>query len=320
MRLRRLWPSSPDSHGRDGSGSTATPVQAPTGVVTAAVGVVHSPCDKTRFRPARPAGTRGECPSREGRHTSSPDEDVAKSRTGSRLSHPFQEEMMRMTRGWTGLRAAVIALGLLAGNAPRANANSNTTPADLLQYSVVGNITQTGVTSTMGTAGLNEIGFNQVTNALIDPTSNIPLGSFVVSPLAVGQETTYNNTPFTLTFTPQQFNNTDLGNSKITVSGTLNGSLNGPYQSSVLVSFNSLSNNGFTLQPGSSSTLDLLPGDQKLLVPPSAGGITTMEGLIRTTGLEAPAPEPSTIALFLSTVCGLGLRRYVQVRRQKAQA
>ena len=118
MRLRRLWPSSPDSHGRDGSGSTATPVRAPTGVVTAAIGVVHSPCDKTRPEPARPAGDREESPSRGGRHTSSPDEDVAKSRTGSRLSHPFQEEMMHMTRGWTGLRTAVIALGLLAAKPP----------------------------------------------------------------------------------------------------------------------------------------------------------------------------------------------------------
>ena len=230
---------------------------------------------------------------------------------------------MRMTRGWTGLRTAVIALGLLAWNAPRADAAATTTTPDLLEYSVVGNVgntAQQGVTSTMGASGLNEIGFNQVTNAVIDPTSNIPLGSFVVNPLQAGQETTYNNTPFTLTFTPEQFNGASLSGNQITVSGTLNGTVNGPFQSSVQVAFNPLTNNGFELAPGSSSTLNLLPGDQKLLVPSSAGGITTMEGLITTTGLQVPAPEPSTIALFLSTVCGLGLRRYVQVRRQKGHA
>ena len=39
-----------------------------------------------------------------------------------------------------------------------------------------------------------------------------------------------------------------------------------------------------------------------------------------TTGVpvnETPAPEPSTIALFLSTVGGLGLRKYVLARRQR---
>ncbi len=76
---------------------------------------------------------------------------------------------------------------------------------------------------------------------------------------------------------------------------------------------------GSSSLPDPRSTL-ALPGDLKLLVPSSAGGTTTMEGQIGTAGLTVPAPEPSTIALFLSTVCGLGLRRYVQVRRQKGHA
>ena len=48
---------------------------------------------------------------------------------------------MRMTRGWTGLRTAVIALGLLAGTAPRADAAATTTTPNLLEYSVAGAIT-----------------------------------------------------------------------------------------------------------------------------------------------------------------------------------
>ena len=69
MRPIRHWPSSPDSHGRDGPGSTATPVQAPTGVVTAATRVVHPPCDKTRPVPVRSAQW-------EGPEHSSPGEDA----------------------------------------------------------------------------------------------------------------------------------------------------------------------------------------------------------------------------------------------------
>jgi hypothetical protein len=227
---------------------------------------------------------------------------------------------MRMTRGWTGLRTAVIALGLLAWNAPHADAAATTTSTatvttpDLLEYSVAGIVGNTGIT------GSNVISYVPVQSAVIDPTSNIPLGSFQVAPLPVGQTTTYDNTPFTLTFVPTGFNGSTLSDTPITVTGTLSGTVTGPYQSSVQVSFNSLTDNGFALATGSSSTLDLLPGDQKLLVPSSAGGVTTMEAQISTTGLQVPAPEPSTIALFLSTVCGLGLRRYVQVRRQKVHA
>ena len=50
---------------------------------------------------------------------------------------------MRMTRGWTGLRTAVIALGLLAWNAPRADAAGSTTPPNLLEYSVAGVVSAT---------------------------------------------------------------------------------------------------------------------------------------------------------------------------------
>jgi len=218
--------------------------------------------------------------------------------------------MMRMTRGWTGLRTAVIALGLLTWNAPRADAAASPTP-NLLQYSVAGVVGNTGIT------GSNVISYVPVQNAMINPTSNIPLGSFQVAPLPAGQMTTYNNTPFTLTYVPTQFNGTTLSDVPISITGSLTGTVDGPYQSSVQVSFKPLTNNGFELVKGSSSTLNLLPGDQKLLVPSSAGGITTMEGQISTTGLPTPAPEPSTIALFLSMVGGLGLRRYVQVRRQR---
>ena len=146
------------------------------------------------------------------------------------------------------------------------------------------------------------ISYVPVTNAMIDPTSNIPLGSFQVAPLPAGQTTTYNNTPFTLTFDPTSFNGTSFQGyasstiRRITVTGTLNGIGDRPVSigragQQLAVSYGSPTNNGFQLTPGSSSTLNLLPGDQKLLVPSSAGGITTMEGEIITTGIQTRRPR-----------------------------
>jgi hypothetical protein len=223
--------------------------------------------------------------------------------------------MMRMTQGWTRLRTAVIALGLIACNARAAKADAI---ANLLDYSTAGS-----VISTTGVAGANVISYVPVSNASVDPTSNIPLGEFQVAGLPNGQTTTYANTPFSITFSPSTYNSIPLiNNSTVTLTGTLSGKITGNYQSSVIVSFNPLTDGAFSLA-GASSTLNVLQNDQKLLVPASAGGTTTLEGTITTAGTpnpEAPVPEPSTIAVFLSTVGGLGLRKYVLARRQRAQA
>jgi hypothetical protein len=221
---------------------------------------------------------------------------------------------MRKTIGWTRLRNAVIALGLIAGSHDIANASPMSTPANLLSYNVAGAIGTTGIT------GKNVVSFVPIVAATIDPTSNIPLGSFQVAPLPIGETTTYSNTPFSLTFVPTAFSGNSLNETPLQLTGTLNGTLSGPYQSSVQVAFNPIVQNGFSLTSGSSSTLGLLPNDEKLLVPSSAGGNTTLEGQIVSSGLPTPSPEPSTIALFLSMVGGLGLRKYVQGRRQQARA
>ena len=79
----------------------------------------------------------------------------------------------------------------------------------------------------------------------------------------------------------------------------------------MIATINPIPNDTFQLG-GATSTLAGLP-NQVLLVPASAGGTTTLEGAINTVGTvnpPAPVPEPSTIALFLSTVGGLALRRY----------
>jgi len=226
--------------------------------------------------------------------------------------------MMRMTQGWSRLRTAVIALGLIAWTSTGAKADPI---ANLLDYSTAGSvISNTGVT------GNNVISYIPVTNVSISPSSNLPLGSFQVAGLPAGQSTTYENTPFSITFSPSSYNNVALtGNPVVTLSGVLNGKITGNYQSSVNFTFNPVTDGGFQLA-GASSTLNVVQNNQQvvnpnLLVPASAGGTTTLAGTITTSGgSEAPVPEPSTIALFLSTVGGLGFRKYVLARRQRSQA
>jgi hypothetical protein len=222
--------------------------------------------------------------------------------------------MMRMKERWTRLRTAFLALGLVAWTTAGAKADPI---SNLLQYSTAGS-----VDTSMGVTGANVISYIPVTNASIDPSSNLPLGSFQVAALPDGQTTTYNNTPFSITLVPAAFNNTPLQNvNPVTVSGTLNGQITGKYQSSVNVAFQP--GIGTFQIAGATSTLNILQNDQKLLVPASAGGTTTLEGTIKTVGLRepsAPVPEPSTVALFLSTIGGLGLRKYVQARRHRAVA
>jgi len=221
--------------------------------------------------------------------------------------------MMSMSQGWSGLRAAVIALGFLAWSVPGVEAApSDPLPANLLEYGTAGAIDLQGIT------GSNVVSYVPITNAAIDPASNVPLGAFQVTSLPSDQVTTYNNTPFNITFVPSAFDNKPLGASDpIMLTGHLNGTITGSYQSNVKVSFDPPTNPSFAFGAGT-GTLNLLKDDQKLLVPSSAGGTTTLEASIAPT--QVPAPEPSTIALFLSTVGGLGLRKYVQTRRQRGQA
>jgi hypothetical protein len=217
-----------------------------------------------------------------------------------------------MTQGWTGLRTAVIALGLFAGSTTGVKADG------ILTYS-----TAVGTSSfTTGITGANVISYVPLTNASIDTTSNLPLGAFQVAALQAGQTTTYDNTPISINFFPGSYNGASLSDSTpLTISGVLNGTITGSTQSTANVTFNPITNGSFQLA-GASSTLSMAQ-NQQLLVPSSAAnGTTTLEGFIKTAGTpsEVPAPEPSTIALFLSTVGGLGLRRYVLARRQRSQA
>jgi len=219
---------------------------------------------------------------------------------------------MRMTQGWPGLRTAVIALGIFAWTTTGAKAEP------LLTY-----YTSASLNTSIGLIGPNVISFvPPSTLTTVNADSNLSLGFFQVNAPPAGITSTYNDVPFTLTFLPQTYNQIAVSDrNPVTLTGTLTGQVNDQYQSSVVATFNAIPSGSFDLA-GASSTLSMLD-NQKLLVPQADGdGKTTVEAIVATIGghPEVPAPEPSTIALFLSTVGGLGLRRFVLNRRQRSQA
>jgi len=236
-----------------------------------------------------------------------------------RQSHPFQEENMHKTEGWPGLRTAVIALGLVAWTATAATAAP-------LSYSTSGQVDPTN-----GVMGTNVISFVPLSNSnsvdLSSGQTNLGLGNFVISPLAAGASTTYAATPFKIIFLPASYNS-DTAVSKdapVVLTGVLNGVVNGASSSTVKASFNPVPNGMLSLGNAGSASFSL-PGGSLLLAPSTSNaGTTSAQGLVTFTagtgggGGEAPVPEPSTIALFFTTVGGLGLRRYVLARRRQGK-
>jgi hypothetical protein len=225
---------------------------------------------------------------------------------------------MRMTKGWTGLRIAVIALGLFT------SASTSTKADSILGYGTAGAIDATS--SSDGVTGANVISFVPITSASVDANSNISLGYFQVTGQAAGQSTTYNNTPFSITYSPSSIDGNAVTGT-VTITGVLNGTVTGTNYSQVVATFNPLANGMTQVVDGSnlvSSTLSIPQGSQLLVASTTLSGETTVAGSIATTstpnGSEHSLPEPSTIALFLSTVGGLGLRKYVLARRQSSQA
>ena len=226
---------------------------------------------------------------------------------------------MHRIQGWTGLRAAVIALGLVAWTATGATAAP-------LSYTTSGQ-----VTPTTGVTGTNVVSFvplsngNSVDLGTGQTTTNASLGNFVISPLADGVTTTYSNTPIQISFLPKSYNSTDVSSdTPVVISGVLNGVVNGPSGSTVTATLNvnSPPNGSFSLGGNNGTAAFSLPTSSLLLAPSTSNnGTTTEQGLVTLTQStsETPVPEPSTIALFLTTVGGLGLRRYVQSRRRAAR-
>ena len=233
-------------------------------------------------------------------------------------SHPFQEEMMHRIQGWTGLRAAVIALGLVAWTATGATAAP-------LSYTTSGQ-----VTPTTGVTGTNVVSFVPLSNG---NSVDLSTGQNECEPgelRHLAARRTASSTTYIEHALPDQLParvlwlNDVSSDAPVVISGVLNGVVNGPSSSTVTATFNSVSPNGsFSLGSGNGTATFSLPTSSLLLAPSTSNnGTTSAQGLVTSsssTGSESPVPEPSTIALFLTTVGGLGLRRYVLSRRRSAR-
>ncbi|MFO0887865.1 MAG: PEP-CTERM sorting domain-containing protein [Isosphaeraceae bacterium] len=214
---------------------------------------------------------------------------------------------MHTMRGWTGLRSAVIALGLVAWTVTDAEAAK-------LKYQ-----TSTSIDS-KGVSGPNAISFVPVSSRSIDlsgGTANAQLGKFVLAPLPDKTTTVYDNTKFSITFLPKSLDDkpADEGD-PLTFTGYLNGKVTGDSLSTVTATFDKAPATMYSI--GNQTVHFKLPDSSLSLVADQAGGETTAQTQILATssGSESPVPEPSTVALFFTTVGGLGLRRYVLARRK----
>ena len=147
---------------------------------------------------------------------------------------------MHRIQGWTGLRAAVIALGLVAWTATGATASP-------LFYTTSGQVdTTTGVSSSTGgtpdSTPNNVVSLVPLTSGnsveLSTGQTNASLGNFVITSPGDNTTTTYHDTPIRISFQPQSYNGTSISSdAPVVVSGVLNGVVNGPSSSTVTATF-----------------------------------------------------------------------------------
>lgn len=208
---------------------------------------------------------------------------------------------MRSTSGWIGPRTAAFALaiGLMAASGASASPT-------LINYSTSGQIGSTGV------SGPNMVSFNSVADGAFVTPSAFSLGEFLVAALPPGVTTTYQNTPFSVTYAIKQVNGKDTSIAPITITGKLNGDLTGPSQSSVIATFNPISVPNFTIGE-LDNTLSILGSTVSLVPSTTNGGRTTSQAQLF--AQAAPVPEPTTFAVFAVAIAGLG---YTRLRRAKA--
>lgn len=219
---------------------------------------------------------------------------------------------MSMIQGLNGLRSAVLTLGVLACATAGADA------AAILKYQTATAIDLSGG----GISGPNLISFTPASAAGVDLSSgsvNAGLGTFVVAPPAGNTPTSYKDVPFEITFLPQELNGEALSGLSVVIRGVLNGVIDSPYGSTVTATFDPTPAT-LELDNGQTITFSFPEDASKLLVPAqSNGGLTTAQALLTSTQVP-PVPEPSTIALFVTTIGGLALRRRLASRRAKAKA
>lgn len=218
---------------------------------------------------------------------------------------------MHMTRGWTTLRLSVVALGLCAVTNRGVQADAILTPATTVKsdmtYSTAGSIGTTGI------SGPNVISFVPESSGTITTPSAFSLGTFVVGYLPPGQMTSYDHTPFSISYTAEKVNDQlpSANETPITIRGFLNGTVTGPSQSDVVATFSPIDKPTF-LTGAYLNSLSVLDPQVSLVPSTTNFGRTTAQGHLRVSA--APVPEPSTAALFVVAIAGLGLRHRLRRR------
>lgn len=215
---------------------------------------------------------------------------------------------MRRSRGWTGLAAWMIALGVVAAAAGGAQAS----PV-LLNYDTLGSTISTTGTTGLDSGAASPIQFVPATGGFFLSPSSFSLGAFQASALADGKSVTYNNTPFNIKLTADQLNSQSgfqPNETPISISGVLNGTLSGANQSTVVATFTNPGDPGYTFATGLyQNTMKI--SDSPLTIVPSTtnNGLTTAQAVLTASSYTAPVPEPATMVLFAATIAGFGLRR-----------
>jgi hypothetical protein len=218
-------------------------------------------------------------------------------------------ETMRKTLGKYVLRTSALALTCLA------LAGSNVKAAALHTYSTTGSVDATTATVT----GTPDITFASVQSGSFNAPSAAGLGSFQVAQGVDGTSTTYDNTPFSIIYNPLTINGVSTTTAPIMISGMLNGTIstdmNGNQSSSVVATFNPIGSPVFSTPSGKFLSTLSLTDSPLSLVPYSAGGMTTVQANVITTGPVA-APEPTTMAILATSLVGLGLRQKLRSGRK----
>ena len=177
--------------------------------------------------------------------------------------------------------------------------------ATIVDYSTTGTITCSGCTG----SGTNTVTFGPLTMTYMpiaagtvnaSPTTNASAGDIKIT------DTSTSNTPINGTFSLQINQTTPTAGSGALDSGTLTGSLSTNGSSAILIFTGSTLNLG-----GIEYTLDGFSfGKDYVLVPPSSGGITSLEMNVTST-----LPEPTFMALTAFGFAGMGLVAFRRRRR-----